>query len=119
MQQLRSATATASKNIAVRLLRTDVTNVVFNRLIPLILQHAQDWKTLHAKIENASVTSDFRDHIIDYFGHEIHPAAYSRKAELNYLRGVVTAIVPYLLPATHVSTNNKVNYNQFGFNRSF
>ncbi|XP_076243695.1 sorting nexin-14 isoform X2 [Calliopsis andreniformis] len=108
VQQLRLATATASKNIAVRLLRTDVTNVIFNQLIPLILQHAQDWKALRPKIKNISDASHFRDRAIDYFGHEIHPAAYSREAELNYLRGVVTAIMPYLLPAIHVSTNNKV-----------
>ena len=44
VQQLRLATATATKDIAVRLLRTDVSNVVFYHLIPLILQHAQDWK---------------------------------------------------------------------------
>ncbi|XP_034184894.1 sorting nexin-14 [Osmia lignaria lignaria] len=105
VQQLRLATATAAKNIAVRLLRTDVVNVVLCRLVPLILQHAQDWKNLNAKIND---TSRLGDQIINYFGHEIHPASYSRKAELNYLRGVVTAIIPHLLPAIHVSTNNKV-----------
>lgn len=49
-----------------------------------------------------------QDYIGSYLGSKIHPAAYSRKAELNYLRGLVTALLPYLLPAIHVSTNNKV-----------
>nr|XP_033337093.1 sorting nexin-14-like isoform X1 [Megalopta genalis]XP_033337095.1 sorting nexin-14-like isoform X1 [Megalopta genalis]XP_033337096.1 sorting nexin-14-like isoform X1 [Megalopta genalis] len=108
VQQLRLATATATKNIAVRLLRTDVANVVFYRLIPLLLQHSQDWKVLSANSQKSCDISHFRDHVIKYLGHEIHPAAYSRKAELNYLRGLVIAILPHLLPAVHVSTNNKV-----------
>lgn len=109
VQQLRLATATATKDIAVRLLRTDVSNVVFYHLIPLILQHAQDWKILRTKIKDLSDTSCFGNQLIDHFGREIHPASYSRKAELNYLRGIVTAFIPYLLPAIHVSTNNKVS----------
>ncbi|XP_050597216.1 sorting nexin-14-like [Bombus affinis] len=108
VQQLRLATATATKDIAVRLLRTDVSNVVFYHLIPLILQHAQDWKTLRTKMKDLSDTSCFGNQLINHFGREIHPASYSRKAELNYLRGIVTAFIPYLLPAIHVSTNNKV-----------
>ncbi|XP_076756445.1 sorting nexin-14 [Xylocopa sonorina] len=108
VQQLRMATATATKNIAVRLLRTDVSNVVFYHLIPLLLQHAQDWKMLRAKLKDTTDTTYFGNQLVDYFGQEIHPASYSRKAELNYLRGVVTAIIPHLLPAIHVSTNNKV-----------
>lgn len=113
MQQLRFATATASKNIAIRLLRTDVTNVIFYRLIPLILQHAQDWKTLRTTVKESSDQSRFGNRLIDYFGREIHPASYTREAELNYLRGVVAAVTPHLLPAIHVSTNNKVRNGQF------
>ncbi|XP_076655780.1 sorting nexin-14 isoform X1 [Halictus rubicundus] len=108
VQQLRLATATATKNLVVRLLRTDIANVVFCRLIPLLLQHSQDWKVLSANSQNSYNAFHFRDHVIKYLGHEIHPAAYSRKAELNYLRGLVIAILPHLLPAVHVSTNNKV-----------
>ncbi|XP_043513618.1 sorting nexin-14-like [Frieseomelitta varia] len=108
VQQLRLAAATATKDIAVRLFRTDVPNVIFCHLIPLVLQHAQDWKTFSAKMRDISDTSCFGNQLIDHFGRQIHPASYSRKAELNYLRGAVTAIVPYLLPAIHVSTNNKV-----------
>ncbi|XP_006608646.1 sorting nexin-14-like isoform X1 [Apis dorsata] len=108
VQQLRLATATATKNITVRLLRTDVPNVVFYHLIPLILQHAQNWKTLRTKVKDVSDMSSFGNQLIDHFGCEIHPASYSRKAELNYLRGIVTAIIPHLLPAIHVSINNKV-----------
>lgn len=109
VQQLRLATATATKNITVRLLRTDVPNVVFYHLIPLILQHAQNWKTLRMKVKDISDMSSFGNQLIDHFGCEIHPASYSRKAELNYLRGIVTAIIPHLLPTIHVSINNKVS----------
>ncbi|XP_076674344.1 sorting nexin-14 [Andrena cerasifolii] len=108
VHQLRLATATASKNITLRLLRTDVANVIFSQLIPLILQHAQDWKTFRTKIKDISDASEFRSHVKSYFGHKSHPAAYSREAELNYLRGLVTVVIPYLLPTMHVSTNNKV-----------
>lgn len=113
VQQLRLATVTATKDIAVRLLRTDVPNVIFCHLIPLVLQHAQDWKTFKAKMRDVSDTSCFGNQLIDHFGRQIHPASYSRKAELNYLRGVITAIIPYLLPAIHVSTNNKVSSKRF------
>ncbi|OAD55595.1 Sorting nexin-14 [Eufriesea mexicana] len=108
VQQLRLAAATATKNITIRLLRTDVPNVVFYHLVPLILQHAQDWKTLRAKMKDTSDTTRFGNYLIDYLGREIHPASYSRKAELNYLRGIVSALIPHLLPTIHVSTNNKV-----------
>ncbi|XP_043256850.1 sorting nexin-14-like [Colletes gigas] len=108
VQQLRVATTTATKNLVVRLLRTDVANIVLCRLVPLILQNAEDWKTLRTRIQDTSDASHFRKHVIGYLGNEIHPAAYSREAELNYLKGLVTAVVPHLLPAIHVSTNNKV-----------
>lgn len=109
VQQLRLAAATATKNITIRLLRTDVPNVVFYHLVPLILQHAQDWKTLRAKMKDISDTTRFGNYLIDHLGREIHPASYSRKAELNYLRGIVSALIPHLLPTIHVSTNNKVS----------
>lgn len=66
-------------------------------------------------MRDVSDTSCFGNQLIDHFGRQIHPASYSRKAELNYLRGIVTAIIPYLLPAIHVSTNNKVSLKRYQF----
>ncbi|KAL0109395.1 hypothetical protein PUN28_014457 [Cardiocondyla obscurior] len=105
IQQLRLAITTAAKNIAIRLLRADVSTLTFDGLIPLAIQHAQDWNALH-KMSKADETS--QNYIGSCLSSKIHPAAYSREAELNYLRGLVTALLPHLLPAIHVSTNNKV-----------
>lgn len=63
-------------------------------------------------MKDVSDMSSFGNQLIDHFGCEIHPASYSRKAELNYLRGIVTAIIPHLLPAIHVSINNKVSLDR-------
>ncbi|KAK9303202.1 hypothetical protein QLX08_004982 [Tetragonisca angustula] len=71
VQQLRLAAATATKDIAVRLLRTDVPNVIFCHLIPLALQHAQDWKTFSAKMRDVSDTSCFGNQLIDHFGRQV------------------------------------------------
>lgn len=49
-----------------------------------------------------------QDYVESYLSSKIHPAAYSREAELNYLRGLTTALLPHLLPTIHVSTNNQV-----------
>ncbi|CAL1674633.1 unnamed protein product [Lasius platythorax] len=106
IQQLRLAITTAAKNIAIRLLRADTAGITFHDLIPLAIQHAQDWNTLMKKSRiDVKVPQDC---IGSYLSSKIHPAAYSREAELNYLRGLITALLPHLLPAIHVSTNNKV-----------
>lgn len=106
IQQLRLAITTAAKNIAIRLLRADIGTIIFCDLIPLAIQHAQDWNVLLKKSQSEVKVP--QDHIGSYLSSKIHPAAYTRKAELNYLRGLVTTLVPHLLPAIHVSTNNKV-----------
>lgn len=106
IQQLRLAITTAAKNIAIRLLRADIGDITFTDLIPLAIKHAQDWNALVKKSKmDAKMPQDYAG---SYLGSKIHPAAYSREAELNYLRGLITALLPHLLPAIHVSTNNKV-----------
>ncbi|EFN67435.1 Sorting nexin-14 [Camponotus floridanus] len=106
IQQLRLAITTAAKNIAIRLLRADIGDITFTDLIPLAIKHAQDWNALVKKSKmDAKMPQDY---VESYLGSKIHPAAYSREAELNYLRGLITALLPHLLPAIHVSTNNKV-----------
>lgn len=105
---MRLAITTAAKNIAIRLLRADIAGITFTDLIPLAIKHAQDWNAL-VKKSKVDVKMP-QDYVGSYLGSKIHPAAYSREAELNYLRGLITALLPHLLPAIHVSTNNKV-YN--------
>lgn len=111
IQQLRLAITTAAKNIAIRLLRADTGTIIFCDLIPLAIQHAQDWNVLVKKSRSEVRTP--QDYIGSYLSSKIHPAAFSRKAELNYLRGLATALLPHLLPAIHVSANNKVIYIVF------
>ncbi|KAL6264772.1 hypothetical protein P5V15_004870 [Pogonomyrmex californicus] len=106
IQQLRLAITTVAKNIAIRLLRADTAAIAFDGLIPLAIQHARDWNVL-LKMSKSDIKTP-QDYIGSYLSSKIHPAAYSREAELNYLRGLVTALLPHLLPAIHVSTNNKV-----------
>jgi len=106
IQQLRLAITTAAKNIAIRLLRADIGSIIFCDLIPLAIQHAQDWNALSKKSQSEIKIP--QDCIGSYLSSKIHPAAYTRKAELNYLRGLATALMPHLLPAIHISTNNKV-----------
>ncbi|XP_046611100.1 sorting nexin-14-like isoform X1 [Neodiprion virginianus] len=106
VQQFRTCIATAAGNIAQRLFRVDTAAVIFDHLVPIALQHAQDWKVLvnRAKAEGGNPA----DYVADFLGPRIHPAAYSREAELNYLRGLVTTLMPLLLPTTHLSINNKI-----------
>ncbi|XP_011314371.1 sorting nexin-14 [Fopius arisanus] len=106
LQELRLTIATAARNIISRLFRADISEVIFNNLIPVALQHAEDWRLLaiHAR-KNGNKPED---NVIDYLGHRIHPAALSRDAELNYLRGLVTGFIPHLIPSSYISTNNKV-----------
>ncbi|KAL7288116.1 sorting nexin-14-like isoform X2 [Trichogramma pretiosum] len=106
VQQLRLAITTAATNITGRLYKADLSQIIFNNLIPLALHHAKDWQELTKKVKDLGGTPN--DHIADFLGSRIHPAAYSREAELNYLRGLVATLLPHLLPATHVSINNQV-----------
>lgn len=106
VQQFRSAIAAAAGNIAQRLFRLDVAAVIFDHLVPIALQHAQDWRVLVNRAQNQG--GNPVDYAADYLGPRIHPAAYSRDAELNYLRGLVTTLMPHLLPTTHFSVNNKI-----------
>ncbi|XP_015120407.1 sorting nexin-14 [Diachasma alloeum] len=106
LQELRLTIATAARNIISRLFRANISEVIFNNLIPVALQHAEDWRLLviHAH-KNGNKPED---NVLDYLGHRIHPAALSRDAELNYLRGLVTGFIPHLIPSSYISTNNKV-----------
>ncbi|XP_012271513.1 sorting nexin-14 isoform X2 [Orussus abietinus] len=106
VQQLKIAIATATRNIADRLLRANVPAIIFNNLIPIALHHAQDWRILSRRAKEQGGNPE--DYVTDYLGPKVHPAAYSRSAELNYLRGLIMALMPHLLPATHISTNNRV-----------
>ncbi|KAJ8681663.1 hypothetical protein QAD02_017455 [Eretmocerus hayati] len=106
IQQLRLAISTAVTNVTGRLYRADLSCIIFNHLIPLGVQHARDWKELKKRASDLGGKPS--DYVADLLGSRIHPAAYSRKAELNYLRGVVATLLPHLLPAIHVSTNNQV-----------
>ena len=109
LQQIRLAIGTAVRNLAGRLLQSDISEIIFANLIPIGLQHAKDWKTLvkQAKLQGGMP----EDYVIDLLGHRVHPAAYSRQSELNYIRGIVTSLLPRLLPSTYISTNNKVKYS--------
>lgn len=106
VQQLRLAIATATTNLTVRLYKADLSHIIFNHLIPIAVHHARDWQELKKRANDLGGIPT--DHIADFIGSKIHPAAYSREAELNYLRGLVGALLPHLLPAIHVSTNNQV-----------
>lgn len=106
IQQFRTVIATAAGNLAQRLFRLDVAAVIFEHLVPIAVQHARDWQALVEYAEKHGGSP--ADYVDDYLGPRIHPAAYSRDAELNYLRGLVSTLMPYLLPSTHFSVNNKV-----------
>ncbi|XP_015608100.1 sorting nexin-14 isoform X2 [Cephus cinctus] len=106
LQQLKITIATAARNIAGRLFSVNLAGIIFNNLIPVALHHAQDWKALIKRSKSQGGSP--QDYVGDYLGSKVHPAAYSREEELNYLRGLVTALMPHLLPTTHISTNNRV-----------
>lgn len=106
LQELRQTIATAVRNIADRLFRTNISEVIFNNLLPVALQHAEDWRLLSVHAHKNGNKPE--DNVLDYLGHRIHPAALSRDAEMNYLRGLVTAVIPHLIPTSYISTNNKV-----------
>lgn len=115
VQQFRTSIATAVGNVAQRLFRVDVAAVIFEHLVPVAIQHAKDWRVLE---EKANIHGGKPiDYARDYLGPRIHPAAYSREAELNYLRGLVTTLMPHLLPTTHFSVNNKVGLRFFSHRR--
>ncbi|XP_066581339.1 sorting nexin-14-like [Prorops nasuta] len=106
VQQLRLAMTMAIRNIANRALKADTSSLIFDCAIPLMIQHAKDWETLQKKA--AAMGGKPQNYIRSYLGPNLHPAAYSHKAELIYLKGVVTSLISHLLPAIHVSSNNKV-----------
>lgn len=110
LSQLKLAIATAVRTIVSRLLHINTSQVIFNNLIPVALQHAEDWKLLVKKAEKKGGKPE--DYISNYMGNKIHPAAYSRESEIFYLRGLVNALLPHVLPSTYNSTNNKVNSNK-------
>ncbi|KAG7196813.1 hypothetical protein KM043_016926 [Ampulex compressa] len=101
LQQLRLAIAIATKNLVARLLRMDVATILFQEFVPLMLQHAED-------CEKMSRLSEPKEAMQIYLGVKIHPAAYTRHDELDYVRGLVAALMPHILPTIHVSANNQV-----------
>lgn len=106
VQELRFAIATATRNITARLFCADISQIIFNNLIPVALQHAEDWQELSKRAKMFGANP--QDYVADYLGSKVHVASYSREAELNYLRGIATALTPLVLPTTNISTNNRV-----------
>lgn len=107
VQQLRLAITSAATNVTNRFYKADISTIIFNHLIPIGIRHAQDWRELLKRSREKGTTPT--DYVPHYLGSKIHPAAYSREAELNYLRALVTTLLPHLLPATNISTNNRVS----------
>ncbi|XP_058798225.1 sorting nexin-14-like [Phymastichus coffea] len=106
VQQLRLAIATTITNISSRLFRADLSSIIFKNLIPIAINHAKNYQELKKKAKELG--GNPTDYVADFLESKIHPAAYSREAELNYLRGITAMLLPCLLPATHISTNNQV-----------
>lgn len=101
IHQLRFAITTAARNITSRLLHANIPVIIFDDLIPLILHHVQDWKSL----KDSQIT---QDNIKQHLSNKIHPAACSRQSEISYLKGLMNTLMPHILPTIHLSTNNKV-----------
>ncbi|KAF7990048.1 hypothetical protein HCN44_008722 [Aphidius gifuensis] len=106
VHHLKQIIATTIIKIITRLLSVDISKIIFNNLIPVALEHAKDWKLMVEKSKLKGGKPE--DYVIDCIGNKIHPAAYSRQSEIDYLRKLVTALLPFVLSSTYISTNNKV-----------
>lgn len=98
VQEVRHVIRYAAAVLLKRLYRVDITKLIVRRVIPVALWHLDG--IMHA--ENYVKTRNKKTLISafkEYMGPEIHPAAFSRRRELEYTQKVTEKIIPYLIPA--------------------
>ena len=78
------------------------------RVIPISLCHIdaliQADNFVRSNKNTRQLNLELRDAYVDYLGPRIHPAAFSRFNEVNYVQSTVASLVPHLLPQRYQSS---------------
>ncbi|KAM3960749.1 LOW QUALITY PROTEIN: sorting nexin-14-like [Aphomia sociella] len=89
VDELRHQLRYASACLLRRALKVDYSRVILERLLGCALQHYSVWAEHPTTGPNLVTTA--------HFSTTLHPAVYSRDAEMRYLRSLTNTLMPYLL----------------------
>jgi sorting nexin-14 len=108
VQEIRHVLQHSVANLTKRIYRLDLTLLITKRVIPSALCHLD--ALIHAENfvksdqNTREINLELRQAFLDYMGSGIHQAALSRVKEVDYTQGLVTSLVPLLLPPRYKSS---------------
>ena len=108
VQELRLVLRHAIAILGRRLCKVDLTDLIVKRVIPIALCHVDALIQADSFVKSSKntrqINMDLRQAYRDYLGPRVHPAAMSRVKEHDYVQGIVSSLVPFLLPPRYQSS---------------
>jgi len=108
LQEMRKIFRDATTELLTRLTRVDLTETLFNDVVPIGLQHLDSylWAVHHVEQEDCSKPEKGEKKLINtwlaFMGKEVQPALASRTAETEYLENLSEKLLPLLLKGQHM-----------------
>nr|CAD7202115.1 unnamed protein product [Timema douglasi] len=84
--------------------KVDLANLITSKLIPAGLGHMDDYLGSLRLAARQKLTLDRAT--VQFLGSRLHPAVKNRERELNYLRQLVSMLLPQLLPPSQLACSN-------------
>ena len=114
VQELRMVLRHAMAILGRRLCKVDLTDLIVQRVIPIALCHLDAVLQADTFVKSSKntrqINMDLREAYLDFLGPRIHPAAMSRVKEHDYVQGIVSSLVPYLLPARYIQLEPGISF---------
>ena len=108
VQEIRYVLRHAVAILTKRLCRVDLTDIIVKKVIPVGLCHVDGLmhaeKFVKSERNTRQLNMELREAYLDYVGPRIHPAAWNRTKELEYVQSIVASLVPYLIPPRYQSS---------------
>ncbi|XP_077297119.1 sorting nexin-14-like [Arctopsyche grandis] len=94
----------ASSSLFNRVLKVNIGQLITNKLIPCALRHYTLCNEAKKLMEMKGIDSLEKAALLGPLKYNLHPALTSRKQELQYLKFITEAIMPFLLPKKHMNS---------------
>nr|CAD7261904.1 unnamed protein product [Timema shepardi] len=104
VQELRHSIRYAASVVLRQGLQVDLANLITSKLIPAGLGHMDDYLGSLRLAARQKLTLDRAT--VQFLGSRLHPAVKNRERELNYLRQLVSMLLPQLLPPSQLACSN-------------
>lgn len=93
---MQSSLKFASAAIVNQVLKIDIFKLITTKIIPHVIKHIDDVLCMQQMVKLKNV--EMKQVMPDYLKSRLHIATTNRKNELDYLRYLVSSLLPFILP---------------------